>query len=156
MSSNLDPVSAFVRSLDGEYYLVREAAEAMGVSQHYLRRSIKQEVEGMLPSHGVMIGKMKVYLYTMDDIHRMRKLIAERKKVSDFETIKDSEGGRGGRPTVYTKEERVERARLYSRACYWKNRVKHADAINNDAMKKRAEKELGKLEKEILSGVKGR
>lgn len=154
MKSTLDPVSAFVRSLDGEYYLVREAAEALGVSQHYLRRSIKQEVEGMLPSHGVMIGKMKVYLYTMDDIHRMQVLIKEKKAVSDFSVIKDQEGGRGGRPAVYTKEERLTRSRLYSRACYWKNRIKHADNINDKVMKEKATFMLEQIESEIVDGIK--
>jgi transposase-like protein len=153
-TNSIDPVSAFVRTLDGDYYLVREAAEALGISQHQLRRAIKHEQTGMLPSHGVMIGKMKVYLYTIEDIERMRDIIAQQRAVSDYESIKDKKSGRGGRPAVYTPEERAQRARLYSRACYWKNRIKHAENIKDFEMKRKAEIILAKIEEEIVSGIK--
>lgn len=58
-----------------------------------------------------MFGKVQVYLYTKDDIERMRETLQTRVTVREYH--------RTGRPTKYTLEQRKTRARLFSRRHYW-------------------------------------
>jgi hypothetical protein len=147
-TTNIDPVSAFVRSLDGEYYMLREAAEALGVSASVLRRAVSNGIEGMEPSHGAMVGKMKVYLYTIEDIERIKGILESRKQIKSFSDVKDQKG-KGGRPTLYSEEERKERARLFSRACYWKKRKKEAKYRKKPDLATHAQEMIDEIELEL-------
>ena len=65
-----DPVTRFVRSLPGDYFMLREAAHACEVSQFTLRKFIAEDVKECLPSKTTKFGKIRVYLYTREDIAR--------------------------------------------------------------------------------------
>ena len=115
---NIDPATRYVRSLDGDYFLLREVAEYVGVSQFTLRKFISDNVESCVPSKYAMFGKTRIYLYTRQDIESIREYVKKRNIVYDH----DGQARKIGRPAKYTKEERVNRSRLYSKAWYWRNR----------------------------------
>lgn len=121
MTSGLDfsPAEAFVRSLDGEFFMLREAAEMVGVSQYTLRTLIAAEADGLTPSNYAMFGKVKIYLYTRADIERLREHFKRRLEVRKF----DGPAPKSGRPPIYTKDERRERNRLHSQAYYYRKRA---------------------------------
>lgn len=116
----VDPATRFVRSLPGDFFLLREAADAIGVSQFVLRKFIADGTEGCTPSKYAMFGKVKIYLYTRDDIETIRQHLSARHRVFKH----DGQARRVGRPPQYTKEERANRSRLYSKSWYWRSREK--------------------------------
>jgi hypothetical protein len=123
----LDPATRFVRSLDGEYYMLREAAAKLGVSDRTLRNLLQGKVGGdpnaFGPSYKVNFGKITIYLYTKEDIEKIRKHLEERRQVLP------NEGGvrPPGRPVKWTDEQRRERQRLYSAQHYYRRRLAEAD-----------------------------
>lgn len=115
---NVDPATRFVRSLPGDYFLLREAAQHLGVSQFTLRRFIADDVPECTPSKYAMFGKVKIYLYTRDDIESIKTHLDSRSTVYAH----DGQARKVGRPPTYTKEQRDYRSRLYSKQWYWRNR----------------------------------
>ena len=115
---DLSPATAFVRSLPGEFFMLREVAEMVGVSQYTLRNLIAKNAEGLTPSNYAMFGSVKIYLYTRADIDRLQKHFERRLEVRKY----DGQSPKVGRPALYTKEERLERNRLHSQAYYWHKR----------------------------------
>ena len=67
----MDPATRFVRSLPGDYFMLREAAELTGVSSYTLRKLIAANANGLVPSKEARFGELKIYLYTRDDIERL-------------------------------------------------------------------------------------
>lgn len=119
-SVKIDPATRFVRSLPGDYFLLREAAEATGVSQFTLRKMIADDIPNCTPSKYAMFGKIKIYLYTRQDIENIRKYLGNRHQIFNHTGM----ARKTGRPATYTKAQRKERSRLYSKAWYWRNREK--------------------------------
>ncbi len=68
----MERYSRFVRSLPGEYYLLREVATTLYTSGRVLRRLMRQHPGTLAPSHTAMLGKVRVYLYTPADVDRLR------------------------------------------------------------------------------------
>lgn len=117
-SLDLSPAVAFVRSLPGDYFMLREVAEIVGVSQYTLRNLIANDADGLTPSNFAMFGNVKIYLYTRADIERLQKHFERRLEVLKY----NGQSAKVGRPALYTKEERKERNRLHSQSYYWKKR----------------------------------
>ena len=115
--ARIDPATRFVRRLDGDFLKLQEAADLLGVSKRTLRNFIRKKREGFQPSHIGYMGKLGIYLYSEEDVERIRQLLDDRYK------IRTNEGqGPMGRPAVYTTEERVIRQRQYSMAHYYRKR----------------------------------
>jgi hypothetical protein len=130
MTMPLDPATKFVRSLDGTYYMVREAAEILGVSHRVLRKMNDDPESEMKPSFAAYLGKIKIYLYTEDDITKIRDYLEiERKRIYPNEPGVGPE--RKGRPSQFTKSERKERQRLYSKAHYYGKRAEEETSRGN-------------------------
>lgn len=110
----IDPATKFVRSLEGDYYMLREAAELLGVSQRVLRHYIQQRNKDLSPSFSASMGKVRIYLYTLEDVNRIRDALRERSVVYKNE-------GRiaVGRPPRFTSEQRKIRQRKFSMANYY-------------------------------------
>ena len=143
----LDPATRFVRSLPGEYFLLREAAEASGVSQFTLRKMIADDIPECVPSKYAMFGKIKIYLYTREDIERIRGYLGNRQRIFAHNGM----ARKVGRPAKYTQVQRAQRSRLYSKAWYWKNREKILNQKgDHDGAMKAAEK-ARMIEKELHS-----
>lgn len=117
----MDPATRLVRSLEGEYYKLSEAAEMLGVPESTLRALIKDATEGGdpdgAPRQYIPFGKMMIYLYSPDDIERVRGVLAKRSAPTPFAMVLP------GRPARYSPEERAARTKLSARAWYYRNRI---------------------------------
>jgi hypothetical protein len=125
VTTKLDPATRLVRSLKGEYYKLSEAAEMLGCPESTLRALIKEATEGGdiagAPKQWLPFGKQRIYLYTPEDIERIRGVLATRVTVMAFD------GTPTGRPPRYTSEERAVRTKLSARAWYYRNRIKRLE-----------------------------
>lgn len=147
MSTKMNPTTRLVRSLDGDYFMVREVAETLGVSQTTLRKFLSSEDPehaNLRPSHMVAFGKVNVYLYTRDDVDRIRAYLKARMEVKDF-TVTNAPG----RPRIYSDAQRRERGRLYTRRHYWKKELDKAKENDDQARMKLARSEIRAINKEL-------
>ena len=116
MNKRIDPTTKFVRSLEGEYYKLTEAAEYLKVSPASLRKFIKDDSANLGPSKVAYFGRTTIYLYTKDDLSKISEYLETRRRVFDSEgQIKKS-----GRPKKWTEEEKKERQQLFSSLYYYK------------------------------------
>jgi len=137
----MDPSTRFVRSLDGEYFMLREAAEILGISSQSLRKTVHtKDVEA--PSFWVMFGKLKIYLYTREDIEEVRAWLKAREEI-----YKTGEGPQPkvGRPRKYTEEERAEKQREYAKSYYWRRQLERGERENNQEIITKAKAKLYEL-----------
>jgi hypothetical protein len=134
-----------VRGL-GDFWMVTEAALELDLAPSKLRRWISGSDSEYWPSRSVKFGKTTVYLYTREDIDRIRAKWEVDSKAIEFN------GKRGrGRPKVYTKGQRAVRAQLQSRRNYWRLRAEEA-MFRDD--KQSLEKAVQKI-KEITERLEG-
>lgn len=74
-SGGASPAARLVSNLDGQYYLLTEVATILEKDPMTIRRAMyKKQVKA--PSYETWRGKMKVYLYTPDDIQELREHFA--------------------------------------------------------------------------------
>lgn len=93
------PMVQYVRSLDGDFYLAREAADQLGVSLSVLRGyGARLSAEGYGPSHRAMYGSIPLALYSAERLEKIRTRIAADRKRS-----------RPGAPVLWTPTERRDR-----------------------------------------------
>lgn len=129
---SLDPTTRFVRSLDGDYFMLREAAEMLGVHHRTLRTLIRDFGDQELgPSFVAYMGKVRIYLYTREDIEAIREHLENRRTV--YPT--SGEPRTSGRPRIYTAEERRARQRKYSQIHYYRRK---AEALEKEGLVKEA------------------
>lgn len=114
--------------------MVKEAAELIGVSHWTLRKYIKNDKEGWQPSKLANFGNVTIYIYTDEDVARIRDL--RLRKLDDYRPV--------GRPSQYTAEQMKARHRLYARKTYWKRALEKAE-LQNDISK--IDKAIGMIEK---------
>jgi len=69
------------------------------------------------PRQYIPFGKMMIYLYSPDDIERVRGVLAKRSAPTPFAMVLP------GRPARYSPEERAARTKLSARAWYYRNRI---------------------------------
>jgi len=143
-SERMDPTTRFVRSLPGKYFMVREAAAMLGVRHPVLRALLKEDKE-LGPSFCVFFGKVKVYLYTAEDIERVRVYLTQRKRVFRNTDITSSLG----RPQKWTEEQRKERQRLYSSSHYYRRRAEKLDAEGRTDEAEKAKAKVADIEKQL-------
>lgn len=124
--------------------MVTEASAALGISPYYLRKWITEGKEGFGPSRKVMFGPTQIYLYTEDDLERIKENHQSERIVTSFD------GSRGkGRPRIYTDAERRKRGRLQSRRYYWKVRFEEATFKGDIALMKKATNEIKTIDKRL-------
>lgn len=145
-SEAMDPTTRFVRSLDGDYFMLREAAEMLGVHHRTLRTLIHEYPDQELgPSYVAYMGKVKIYLYTREDIEAIRQHMADRRTVY----LASGEPKAVGRPRIYTKEERRERQRRYSQAHYYRIRAEALAAEGRTKEAAAAKRKAEQITKEL-------
>lgn len=141
MSDRLAPSVRFVRSLEGHYYLLREAAQMLGVSHRTLRNFNAADPEKLGPGFYAYLGKIKIYLYTDDDIARLRKHLDEQKIV--YSAGEPGPAQAKGRPAKWSKEQRQARQRKFSQIHYYKNMAaKYNNTGESDKANRATEKML--------------
>lgn len=123
----VDPATAFVRRLGGDVFMLREAADLLGIGARTLRALLKSGQADYQPSHIAHMGQVRIYLFTREDIERIREVLNGRYSVQANE-------GKPlmGRPAIYTKEERVLRQRQYSMAHYYRRRYEELLAAGKE------------------------
>jgi hypothetical protein len=120
----LPPVVLFVRSLDGDNYLCREVADALGVSTAMLRRLSAMNPDAFAPSDNTRFGRMLVRLYSMGEVDRLHKHLEAKSLAAETGSAR-----RPGRPRLWTEAERQDRRARYCAAAYRSRRArKLADA----------------------------
>lgn len=76
-AKKLTPVEHFVASLDGDWLLVNEVAERLGMSESWVRvMSKKPEIKA--PRHSANFGRIKVGLYDEQDVAELQAVIDSR------------------------------------------------------------------------------
>lgn len=102
------PLVKYVRSLDGEFYLVREVIGMLGCARTTLNYLQHRDGPAMGPSHRISYGGTRVSLYTPERVAE----IAQRLK----ETSDRSKGvHKRGRKTLWNSTELVARTRARNR-----------------------------------------
>lgn len=141
-TKRMDPPTRFVRSLDGEYFMLREAAEIVGISSQALRKTVHDTTINV-PSFWVKFGKLKIYLYTREDIEEIRAWLKRREEI-----YRTGEGQmpKVGRPRKYTDEQRAEKQREYAKSYYWRKQLEKATAENNEEKITKAKAKLFELQ----------
>lgn len=146
------PVIQFVRSLDGEYYTLQEAADIIGINSRVLRNlnSDPATFKTLGPSYITNFGKVQVYLYTKADIASIKQWRKDRLRVvpATAKIITNA-----GRPTIWTAEERKYRHKLYSRANYYRSQLKAVEASRPPGVTKKI-KEYKALIKSTMKELK--
>jgi hypothetical protein len=78
------PVHRFVdeinRSTGINYRTTAEVAETLGVSTQWIRKVQRLHLLGV-PSRAVQFGRMQIYLYTPEDVEKIRTYLADRQEV---------------------------------------------------------------------------
>jgi len=125
--------------------MVREAAELLGVGHTTLRSLLKEE-EDLGPSYCAYFGKVKIYLYTKEDVEKIGAYLKERKKIY-------RNTGRAkapGRPRKWSDEERAQRGKLYSKSNYYHKRMTELIAHGLDTTKVAAKLEAVRAELDAM------
>lgn len=126
MEPNGGVVEAFVRALEGDYFLQREVADALHCSRSLLQQLRIDDYERLGPSFAAEFEGEMVLLYVQADVERIRQHISNRKQHLAVDATPDSPGVPGqslnriGRPALFTPEEAHERQNRHSKAGYWK------------------------------------
>lgn len=83
-TDRVPPAVQYVRSLDGEYYLLSEVASMVGVAEATLRKLIRADPPKVeAPSFLGEQGDMKIYLFTPADVAEIKDYFHT--KYQDFE-----------------------------------------------------------------------
>lgn len=91
------PLVRFVRSLPGEYYLTKEAAELLGVDGSQLTYIAKHSPTPLGPTHQFSYGAIPVRLYTRERIDEIEAYLAKRT------------GAQSGTPAIWSRTESRDR-----------------------------------------------
>lgn len=127
---HLTPVVRFVRSLDGEYYLLSEVAAALDVPVPTLRRLKTKNSKLWGPSFKTHYGKTLIYLYTPADLARLARRFAKIRAEHPAMLT-----GSLGRPRMWNLAERQERQRRFAQAGYMRKRAQRLRVIDPVAAK---------------------
>lgn len=146
----MDPFTRFVRELDEPYWLLREAANILGVNHRVLRDINSDESKkAYWASFFTYMGKVKIYLYTDDDIELLRKYFQERRTVYP---VSENPPHKMGRPSKYTAEEKAHRQRLFSKANYYKKQAQKHTNMGKHDMAREDIKKMKQVQEELSNG----
>jgi hypothetical protein len=108
----IPPIVRHVRDLDGNLFLVREVANALGISPATVRR-VAEIRPDLRPSAITMFGDMLVPLFTLEDLTRLDRYVAERRA-----SLAAARRRSAGRPRLWSDSERRARRARHCAASY--------------------------------------
>lgn len=133
-----DPMTKLVRSLPGQWFTLPEAARALGMSKKTLRSWIYKDVEGLQPGKKVQYGRTFLWVYSAEDLLRIKKNMERRVVVRDYE--------REPRKSIYTPEQKKRRSQLSAKRWYWKKMLDKARFYNDRDYFDKANQKLEEIE----------
>ena len=117
------PLVQYVRPLDGDFFLAKEAAEELGCSPSVLYNLAQREgAAGYGPSHRASYGDVSLGLYSADRVEKIRTRLAEMGNHS-----------RSGAPLLWSPAERRERRLALERCRADRRRIGEYRARGDDA-----------------------
>lgn len=122
----ISPITAFVRSLEGDWFTLAEVARAIGRPEETLRDWAKRDPETYGAHHSERFGQRVVYLYDPARIERLRKALLEAQQAQPLRFT-----GMPGRPRIWSDDERKDRERQMARVVYYRRRVKELIAAGD-------------------------
>lgn len=134
----LDPITRHVRGLPDPYWMLREAADILGISRNRLRRLARLDPDTLGPGHVTWLGDVKIFLYDDRDLDDLRAYFAHRRTLRP--PVLDPLNAGRGRPPTWTDEEQEDRHRRGVNARYHRLQAeRHEHAGRSDrAAKHRA------------------
>lgn len=154
----MPPLIRFVRELKGEWYLIREVAEMLGLTRGAVYAAGRRHPR-LGPGAKVDYGKTVLMLYGPADVEELRKYFETREAVR--------QGDPPGRPRLWTHEEWMDRRRRMDSARYWAIRASKEEAADHlpragdcrarsRALKKALLAEHAKRRAEVAKGLRVR
>jgi hypothetical protein len=144
----VNPIVAHVRGLDGEYYLLSEVAEQLGITVNALRALARRFPDELGPYGVTYLGQTKIFVFWPEDIDALRRYLA---------TPRDLAKGRG-RPPLWSHAEQRERHSRHRMAYHWGQRADYLASVGRDAealqARQRAEALHGQLKREYIARLK--
>jgi hypothetical protein len=119
----VSPVVRHVRTLDGEYYMLREVAEQLGIPINALRGLIHKHPDALGPSSMTYLGRIKIYLFTAADVEALHRHLEWRRGFHP-----DLDDLHGGRPSLWSHAEQEDRHVRHASAYYWRKRAERLEA----------------------------
>lgn len=107
----IDPVTRFVRELEGDYYLPREAAVVLGITVDRLKRLGRQYPDTLGPGYVTWWGDVKLFLYDDADIVQIRSYFEKLDEQCPPELSRYRNRNGRGRPPVWSHDEHASRHR---------------------------------------------
>jgi hypothetical protein len=138
------PITKYVRSLDGEFYLGREVAELLDCSITTLANIRRSSKSPMGPTHNAQYGSVVLHLYTRARVDKIAEYMRE---------ISGEERGlkRRGPIVLWTRSETHTRRREFGRARTYRNRAavyrEQGQTEKAEELEQRSAAVLSKLEK---------
>lgn len=147
--TRVSPITAYVRNLPQTYYLLNEVALMLGVHDRTLRvlNGDPETFRTLGPTSVVRFGKVTVYLYTPEDVEKLKKHFANRRKVEP--AVKAD--GNPGRPRKYDAEQKKVRGKLYSRAHYYRQQLKKPDVAASPKRVREYNRKLKETQRELIA-----
>lgn len=110
-TGRISPVTRFIRELpDGPWMSLAEVARTLKISEDTLRTWRRNDPEVFNPSFMTHFGNLPVYLYSLEDLERVR--LAAQAHTSER-----------GQPRLWSVVEMKGRQRRHVRARYWERRA---------------------------------
>lgn len=143
------PIVRYVRSLDGEYFLPREVAEALGCSTTTLVNLPKQYPDERLgPTHRAHYGEVLLTLYTPARMERIRRFLARQR---GEELPYQLASGK-----LFTVDEYHERHAEHMRMKDYRARAAEYRARGEKALALAAERSAKQIERDLARGRRQR
>lgn len=140
----VSPIIKYVRSIEGNYMTLAEVARALNVVEETLRLWRKRDPERFGPSLMTHFGDVPVYLYSLDDLERVRRNAKERGIA------------KCGRPRLWTVREGQARQRRMTRVSYLRARAKVLRAEGESARAGEMERKARDMNRALQSESKAR
>jgi hypothetical protein len=131
----ISPVTAFIRSLEGEWFSLAEAARAIDRPEETLRDWARRDPEAYGAHHSERFGQRTIYLYDIEGIERIRKALVDAQQEDPLRFA-----GRPGRPRIWSNDERRDRERRMAQVVYYRKRVPELLAAGKRSAARKASK----------------
>lgn len=115
--ARISPITAFVRGIPGDFMTLAEVARILEIPEPTLRDLRIRAPKRFGPSLMTHFGRTPVYLYSAEDLERVRV------ELKNHRAEQRAEGFHSGRPALWTATEAADRRRRSMQAVYYARRA---------------------------------